>query len=215
VLSRYSHRGEAFWRTITADTLYAEQAKSSEEVSWLEQVSWLGQTSGYRRADSIGSAAFKVWMEDDTKKVNRKTAIGPGFTKHYTEPEELTRLKNQFHYAVLAASASRKFFTTDNGYIGIGPADVLVGDEVYVILGSRVPLILRQSRASKLCSYDAIRNLYHRSKEGQRVLDKCNTFHMGIYALVGDAYVHGIMDGEIVTRSALQSSQRPNHVFLA
>ncbi|KAG7006429.1 hypothetical protein G7Y79_00014g036040 [Physcia stellaris] len=60
---------------------------------------------------------------------------------------------------------SRRLVTTDKGFMGIAPLTVRKGDEVFILPGGRMPMVLR-------C----------RDKEG--------------YQLVGDAYVHGIMQGE-------------------
>ncbi|PMD57267.1 uncharacterized protein K444DRAFT_483861, partial [Hyaloscypha bicolor E] len=65
----------------------------------------------------------------------------------------------------------RRFFVTKKGYFGIGPAELEEGDEIYILAGGKVPLVLRPLPESQP-----------------------NTFE-----LVGDCYVHGVMDGEAVT----------------
>ncbi|KAK4654105.1 hypothetical protein QC762_0062110 [Podospora pseudocomata] len=65
------------------------------------------------------------------------------------------------------ANEGRVFFRTEEGHFGSGPRETNVGDEVWVVLGSLVPLVLRRATEGE---------------EGRR--------------LVGYAYVHGIMDGE-------------------
>lgn len=62
----------------------------------------------------------------------------------------------------------RSFFVTKKGFFGIGPRDVKKGDNVSVMLGSDVPFILRR----------------HESNVGFR--------------LIGETYVHGIMEGEVI-----------------
>jgi Heterokaryon incompatibility protein (HET) len=59
----------------------------------------------------------------------------------------------------------RKFFTTEDGYFGLGPLTIRVADIVYLLLGSTVPVLLRPITPDTM------------------------TF-------VGEAYVHGLMDGE-------------------
>ncbi|KAF2028166.1 hypothetical protein EK21DRAFT_70251 [Setomelanomma holmii] len=66
------------------------------------------------------------------------------------------------------------FFVTQSGYISIGPPDTQPGDEVWVLYGGQVPFILRPTDQS----------------------DESN--EANLFRLVGDAYVHGIMDGEAV-----------------
>lgn len=125
--------------------------------------------------------------------------------KSYIEPESISMLKNSFYNAFLAASASRKFFGTETGFIGVGPVNVQKGDKVFIILGSRVPLILRPiGSVSSVCNREPVRDLlsdFQAPLSSERI---CAKSHFDIHALVGDAYVHGVMDGEIVHRS-----QRP------
>jgi hypothetical protein len=63
------------------------------------------------------------------------------------------------------------FFVCDRGYIGKGPQATNIGDLVYIVAGGAQPLILRPSPEAQ----------------------KPNTFK-----LVGQCYVHGVMDGEAV-----------------
>jgi hypothetical protein len=63
---------------------------------------------------------------------------------------------------------NQALFMTKNGYMGIGSKDTRVGDEVWILHGGRVPFILR------------------------------NMPKLDARILVGDAYVHGIMDGEMI-----------------
>ncbi|KAK0662071.1 putative heterokaryon incompatibility protein [Cercophora samala] len=65
------------------------------------------------------------------------------------------------------ANEGRVLFRTEEGHFGSGPRNIEVGDEVWVVLGSLVPLVLR------------------RVPEGDKYRK-----------LVGYGYVHGIMDGE-------------------
>jgi hypothetical protein len=69
---------------------------------------------------------------------------------------------------ILRACSARRFFVTSSGYMGIGPASMMANDLVVVILGLPVPLVLRK------------------------------TGPQDCYILVGECYVHGIMDGELV-----------------
>ncbi|EPE36533.1 hypothetical protein GLAREA_08696 [Glarea lozoyensis ATCC 20868] len=64
------------------------------------------------------------------------------------------------------AALKRAFFVTEKGYMGLGPASIQKGDFVYVLAGGQVPFILRK----------------HTNAE--------------TYFLMGESYVHGIMDGE-------------------
>lgn len=72
---------------------------------------------------------------------------------------------------------NRAFFTTQRGYMGFGPPDMRQGDLVAVLLGSRMPFVLREAPASE--GYDE-----------------------SYYAVVGYCYLHGVMNGETASDSA-------------
>ncbi|KAL7806365.1 heterokaryon incompatibility protein domain-containing protein [Trichoderma aethiopicum] len=69
----------------------------------------------------------------------------------------------------------RSFFTK-YGHMGMGPMLMKEGDEVYIMPGSRVPLVLRPESCcrTRACSHSTQR-----------------------YQLIGDCFVHGVMDGEL------------------
>ena len=71
-------------------------------------------------------------------------------------------------------------FITQAGMIGVGPRDAQVGDEVWVFLGGRMPFVLRPIKLSL---------------EAEETED--------YHEYIGQAYVHGIMDGE-----AMREAQR-------
>jgi len=68
--------------------------------------------------------------------------------------------------AIVEATERRRFFVTEKGFMALGPAEVKVGDMVVVIQSVHVPIVLRK--------------------------DETGDGH----AVVGEAYVHGLMDGE-------------------
>ncbi|XXG99945.1 rRNA biogenesis protein rrp36 [Hypoxylon texense] len=89
----------------------------------------------------------------------------------------------EMHSTVLVESA---IFLTKSGRVGIGPANCQVGDRVHVIPGSRVPYILRPIAAPLLA-------VGRSSDEDGNLLSR--------YAVIGDAFLHGIMDGEVIRKS--------------
>jgi hypothetical protein len=69
----------------------------------------------------------------------------------------------------IAASQYRRLGRLENGWLGMLPGDARVGGVVVLARGGRVPLVVRKEE-----------------KEGkQRIV------------FIGEAYIHGIMDGEI------------------
>ncbi|KAI3326072.1 hypothetical protein HD806DRAFT_489132 [Xylariaceae sp. AK1471] len=77
-----------------------------------------------------------------------------------------------FQASLLGACFGRRFFVTENGFFGVGSAGIQERDIVAVVLGLPVPLILRDVADSD---------------PGAKS-----------YMLIGECYVHGIMDGELM-----------------
>ena len=66
-------------------------------------------------------------------------------------------------------SNGRRLFLTSDGWVGLGPGSMMSGDKIVILFGCRIPFVLRPS-----------------SQDENR------------YILLGDAYVHGLMDGEFM-----------------
>ena len=81
----------------------------------------------------------------------------------------LSRINNGFVMAMARCSAGRRFCTTRFGYMGMVPPLCKPGDVVCIILGAQTPYIIRRS-----------------------------TDDESTYELVGECYIHGMMDGEMV-----------------
>lgn len=74
----------------------------------------------------------------------------------------------------------RRLFRTSKGYFGTGPQNVRQGDLVCIILGGKTPYLLRK-------------------RDGKD----------GGYILIDEAFVHGIMDGEVIVDKGLNSVDHP------
>jgi len=72
----------------------------------------------------------------------------------------------------MRATSGRRMFITSQGYIGLGPEHTRCGDQVAVLLGGSTPFMLREAGSTA-------------AGEAQ-------------WSLLGDCYVHGCMDGELV-----------------
>ncbi|QYS99265.1 HET domain-containing protein [Trichoderma simmonsii] len=49
---------------------------------------------------------------------------------------------------VLQHCHSRRFFVTDTGFMGLGPEEVRIGDDVYASAGAKIPFVLREVNGS-------------------------------------------------------------------
>lgn len=80
---------------------------------------------------------------------------------------------------------NRAFFITRDGSMGLGPWSTKPGDKVVILSGASVPALLRRTGEAKWCP--------DMTDEAHPVLR-----YIGLYQLVGEAYVHGVMGGEVV-----------------
>ena len=74
--------------------------------------------------------------------------------------------------AFKVASASKRFAVTEKGYMGFVPENCKRGDVVTILAGGSVPIVLRP--ISDILSPSSV-----------------------YYQVLGDAYIHGVMDGEL------------------
>lgn len=90
--------------------------------------------------------------------------------------EEAARIKG-IRDTLLNTIQSSPFFITDRLSIGLGPPTTEVGDEIWIVCGRNLPLVLRRENILKTSEVDV------REIEGR-------------HRLVGPCYVDGIMDGD-------------------
>jgi len=151
----------AFWRTLTGDVVVSPTR---------------GREIWYRRASDRDEQDFDTWWEavlGGALKIDRGSAM------------------NAFLVNMTTAVLKRRFFITEMGYAGNGPAKVKPGDEIFILCGGRMPLVLRADLAEK---------------SPQAASPEWRPRH----ALVGDCYIHGIMDGEAASNFEYRS--RPIHL---
>ncbi|KAE8164121.1 heterokaryon incompatibility protein-domain-containing protein [Aspergillus tamarii] len=99
--------------------------------------------------------------------------------------EELRSLQ-EFYIFFKRYYRSRCLFRTKKGYMGLGPLGVQPGDEVWLFATARTPFVLRRPsegclRKGTLCS-------------------NSSTAECGCRTFIGEAYVHGIMNGEAMRK---------------
>jgi hypothetical protein len=148
-------------------------------------------------------SVFDAWLEtqgpdpvyiggsaDSPLDAFRRTLIGDlmldveGYEDHRASYEEAECVDAQIageqtivHHSLRDMVCSQSFFITKAGFIGIGPPDARLGDEVWVLYCGNFPHLLRPLGSGE-----------HGGKDS----DQKGFEH------VGDVYVHGIMDGERV-----------------
>lgn len=207
-LINYSGGGlgpDAFWRTVCGDLEYVRTGQNT--IHGIEE--------GFRQASPEGRTAFENFRFADYN-CRRTTSIIGGLWQEVNAPNPDIARSNTFHRADECASQGRRFFVTKAGYIGIGPRNMGTGDRVFVVHGSQVPFILRPANeASRTCKNERIETLssatasqptYMPAGKDAKVPERkktCNETHLDLYFAIGDAYVHGIMNGKALRKGSL------------
>lgn len=186
----------AFWRTLCSDLEFVQSSKGSTYVREFRRLPEEMEPRG---------DAFEHWLTVDEHSRRRTSLIG-GIWVEPTNGEMETESKNAFQYLLECASGGRRFFRTRRGYIGTGPPDTRIGDSVAVLLGSRVPFILREDGRPRRCSGQDINVLFserasYQAGKGAKARDDekfhCYVTHQHCHRVVGDAYVRGMMRGDV------------------
>ncbi|PQE07254.1 hypothetical protein CJF31_00004949 [Rutstroemia sp. NJR-2017a BVV2] len=131
------------------------------------------ETTGTRDIDANDHRLIRAWC---IKKVQSQPNLLFLEDELFKDIEDLgpydpsVVIPPSIHNAIELATIRRRFFVTENGYMGLGPAGMQVGDHLYILLGGQVPFILRNPDPAY--------------------------FARNMFEVVGDAYTYGLMDGE-------------------
>ncbi|KAJ4026236.1 hypothetical protein NW752_001175 [Fusarium irregulare] len=186
---------EAFWRTLIWDHDFTNRpAKLVDRKGFKSLViMWMAgafqktlakdglaaaekQLEAYRILDDLAShipdSAFPTHAE--FKSLMTKLGLLDGSSEKVLSMSEqaawIEKVRNtgKFCFAVIGVTSRyRRPFLTDNGHLGSSCESTQAGDKVWIVSGCPVPLVLRKSADHE---------------EG--------------YMLVGESYVHGVMNGE-------------------
>ncbi|KAI1504978.1 hypothetical protein F5X99DRAFT_405613 [Biscogniauxia marginata] len=171
-----SHEEESFWRAVFADITREEAVKEHLHINQRIKV-----RSPARRMQTADLHVIQHWW----KWLQAKAEVFHG--------TEWATLRNEQEFGTItdsfwSSTETRKLMRTSSGRIGSGPSEfgsignfgnVSAGDEIHVVFGCNLPVILRPVQ----------------SREGCRA-----------YKFIGTCYLHGIMDGEAVFDTNLKGS---------
>ncbi|KAK1526686.1 hypothetical protein CPAR01_13214 [Colletotrichum paranaense] len=143
---------DAFWRTICANL----------DVTLPERVH-------VYQADDRTRALHDRWWWNLLQRTKYKNVPVPDAHLPTSVIEQLNRFGNHN----VEITGGRRFFISDTGLFGLASRDAQIGDQIWVVKGGRVPLILRP-----------LPGPYRETHERD-------------FTFVGDSYVHGIMEGEL------------------
>lgn len=176
-------REEVFWRTLCKDTasdrtVPALPATERSFVSWI-----LAKLAALARRAKLDEEMQRAWiaMRVPFDRLHLDSAfILPDLhtildlSEQNDEAQSLVKSRAVAFDTSLSHSLLQRLFRTGKGYLGSGSQSMKTGDSVWIVPGSRVPLIFRPS-----------------GNGGGRL------------KLVGGAYVHGFMSGEALRDEGL------------
>ncbi|GAB1205249.1 hypothetical protein APSETT445_003922 [Aspergillus pseudonomiae] len=172
------NRVEALWRTLMTNKLSStsddpvHNARSSFRF-FMQKALW----SLTHQSDEETITNLKLVRETDENNTlpTWEEIQQYGAKDEVGEPRGMVRIDDHdFDQTFVHFYRGRLLYRTKRGYIGLGPWSVQAGDEVWVIAGARTPFVLRKS-------------LINNSSDTER------------RSLIGETYVHGIMDGEVIS----------------
>lgn len=130
------------------------------------------------RLESGDLEVYKSWWICAIQRYSDKMVPGD---MPVEEAENVERYLESFSHQTISFCYGRKFFITRGGYMGIGPFGMEREDMVCLVEGATVPLILRSDE--RVFIGDGHRFPFQVQSKNQ-------------FQFIGEAYVHGIMDGE-------------------
>ncbi|EAT79754.2 hypothetical protein SNOG_12954 [Parastagonospora nodorum SN15] len=136
-----------------------------------------GNPTEYTSGGSWKSALYKTVLGDlimAEYPIERAKPLHEKYLENLWTSLLLDKTHNSLYESLCGIVPNQAFFITKKGYIGVGPPDARPGNEVWVLYGGQVPFVLRKINRK----YD-MENVHRRE-------------------FVGDAYTHGIMDGEAI-----------------
>jgi hypothetical protein len=98
---------------------------------------------------------------------------------------------NRYANCLARCARERAFFLTAQGRMGIGPSECKAGDRVAVLGGAGVPFVVRKRNFLEY-------NLDSRNRDGKVMFVNDVSLLLNTFTLVGESYVHGVMDGSAV-----------------
>jgi hypothetical protein len=124
------------------------------------------RTTRASRDSDVKAAGFLLWSGEES-----------GLKPSTKAPD----MNAKFYFTLQISLLDRRFAISEKGYFGLVPEETQPGDRICILYGGQTPFILR------------------RVKEVRETLEKGSRDLGGngaIYQLVGECYIHGIMDGE-------------------
>ncbi|KAI5924212.1 heterokaryon incompatibility protein-domain-containing protein [Camillea tinctor] len=136
--------GNAWWRTICRDHCWGSQRDQRASDHHIETVAIVAKIDFYRATQQQPDVDLSEMLDAVSRNVS-------------TVPFERTHgyLRPWVNNTVQRNLKDRRLFVTEKGYLGVALETISEGDAVYILPGSRVPIILRHSEAAFTVVSDA------------------------------------------------------------
>ncbi|RKK67398.1 hypothetical protein BFJ69_g14532 [Fusarium oxysporum] len=177
---------EAFWRTIIGDRemLQPRPAASSagevfQALTELIRMDWTLFENLHLDFTRVTNGDFSQIMDTFALMDDEQREMISGLLSSLQSPGGPHLRTTRFFKDAVACANGRRWGVTESGHMGFIPPRSMPGDLICLIYGTQTPLILR-------------RNVCQGSSDLKWT-----------YTLIGECYMHGIMDGE-----ALQSQNK-------
>jgi hypothetical protein len=194
-----------------------ESVKSMKTPSMRQWIScfetYTGPSGPYQTKEELYGAFYRTLVADhDGSSMTSIIAerASPTFiltvVQMLAESNLLSDLDNTSYISIISciigAVAGRRFFISKNGYMGLAPSRAEVGDSVCILFGGQTPFILRKFPGVSAGSgaLKAIQEVF--GGDGN------------LYLLIGESYVHGIMDGEAYSDFKTGKSKVQSQTFV-
>lgn len=182
---------EAFWRTLIGDrTLFARPAPASYSTHFKRFMFNISKLRGLANDPDGDGLNVQEMMNDRSYNENNFKTV--------EESMEWQRDLTNAGWLFGQPGFQRNFCITERGYMGMVPKYAELGDDICLIYGAQVPFVLRALRSG--LEESAEHEIDEKGEESEeRKVSKEDDVDEGknqLYQLVGECYVHGMMDGE-------------------
>ncbi|KAF7502266.1 hypothetical protein GJ744_006281 [Endocarpon pusillum] len=105
-------------------------------------------------------------------------------------------LKFVIYLAAMQTMCDSRPFRSSQGHVGLCPDAAIEGDIIILPVGSHVPLVIREERRGSIRTVGREQVDDMGTRHHEQLHSSGQFEYNEVYEVVGEAYVHGIMDGE-------------------
>lgn len=210
-ITRPSQEEEAELRDTTLEGPYFSDPVAKQAIEGFEQLYQTDsrQTGGPGCSTpskagisaSLRHPTYRVWFPNAGDAGSDVAIIRP-MLPHASDAQYMDKLpadQGGFRTQFARLNGGRRLFVTGRQqYLGLGPMSMQPGDEVWLMKGSKVPVLLRKMGEENVEYLEDRLEEASLSESSDKGKCKQASQNRSYYKYVGDLYVHGIMYGEAV-----------------